>query len=616
MVSDRWLEVSKLYLMDSIRWFCLCHTHRLPIEAGGRDRIRGKGVTLQKSTSHLTNEQQPATSHESLLLYLISFSLCGTGEHQRKLNSLWQSRGGATPNIPLSVDVLRLFLQHARTIHYCLTPLLFLPRWRVDSAATRDHSLSVSPPSMSPPRGTPRTTPRGTPAKERRGSSASVGGQSHERWHAALCAHFVHQYQQYLQTLGFIPVQVERPAERERGAERGRQSGLGVGGVGGVSLGGLGNGQSHFLQKSLLGGVLMVELVLAEPFFHSRLHALECSRMQTKSPAFISQFTVSFLDECDKVKVLLHLHSFAYDYHLRCLHGCVTSPANGGQGGGPRAGLLPPGYHLTLFLDDFLKYYSKAPNFARNLVHADTVTVTDIATPGLQLFSYLLANDKAYGMAVFRMAPVAYDDAEHGGPGDYAYTELGQSEFVLVQHKTTPHLSYRDVHDLKQTDDFDVTLIVAHEAGAGAASSTDLAVAGQSQLCLKYFIVLTSRRELYPKAEVERKQGKFRTVSTAHVPGPAGPPSAGGAACTPPLGPPPAPPQPPPAPSAEAVPTAVPLVVPVVVPVAVAVPVAPPIITAFSDSTPLQSVSASPSAPSTPGSFEWSGCGISRLVRF
>ncbi|XP_052124949.1 KICSTOR complex protein SZT2 isoform X2 [Frankliniella occidentalis] len=507
-------------------------------------------------------------------------------DHQRKLNSLWQNRGGATPNIPLAPDVLQLFLQHARTIHYCLTPLLFLPRWRVDSAATRDHSLSVSPPTggvgaagpgalRSTPRSTPRTTPRGTPAKERRGSSASMslGAREHDRWHATLCAHFVHEYQQYLQTLGFIPVHTEPSAQSLAGgpgtAPRRRQS--------------------HFLQKSLLGGVLMVELLLAEPFFHSRLHALECSRMQTKSPAFISQFTVSFLDECDKVKVLLHLHSFAYDYHLRTLHGCVTSPGPGigpliGPGIGPGGSLLPPGYHLTLFLDDFLKYYSKAPNFARNLVHADTVVVSDIATPGVQLFSYLLQNDKAYGMEVFRMAPVTYDEHDQ----DSCSVHM-QSEFVLVQHKTTPHLSYRDVHDLKQTDDFDVTLIVTHDPSPELPD--------QNQLKLKYFIVLTSRRELYPKAEVERKQGKFRTVSTANVPGNA----VSLPASTPPPGPPP-PPGPLPAPTTITAQVAVPVALPPVA-IATAVPAAPPIIApiinTITDSNGSMH-SASPSAPSTP----------------
>lgn len=67
------------------------------------------------------------------------------------------------------------------------------------------------------------------------------------------------------------------------------------------------------------------------------------------------------MDECDRIKVAMHLHSFTYDFHLRCIHNYVSSSSS--------AGKVCDGYNLTQFLDDFLKYYNKAPNFARNLVH-------------------------------------------------------------------------------------------------------------------------------------------------------------------------------------------------------------------------------------------------------
>jgi hypothetical protein len=56
---------------------------------------------------------------------------------------------------------------------------------------------------------------------------------------------------------------------------------------------------------------------------------------------------------------------------------------------------------------------------------------------------------------------------------------------VLVQLESMPHLTYRDVHDMKHTDDFDVTLIVAHDRD----DELD-----QSNLHIKYYIILTSRR--------------------------------------------------------------------------------------------------------------------------
>lgn len=82
------------------------------------------------------------------------------------------------------------------------------------------------------------------------------------------------------------------------------------------------------------------------------------------------QFTLSFLDECDKMKVLMHLHSFTYDYHLRTL---ALFTAN-------QDSVLRPGYHVTNFLDDFLKYYSKAPNYAYCLAHSGRY-LKDLVTP-------------------------------------------------------------------------------------------------------------------------------------------------------------------------------------------------------------------------------------------
>ena len=56
----------------------------------------------------------------------------------------------------------------------------------------------------------------------------------------------------------------------------------------------------------------------------------------------------------------MHLHSFTYDFHLRCIHSYIA---------GTGKWSLQHGYHITRFLDDFVKYYSKAPNYARNLVY-------------------------------------------------------------------------------------------------------------------------------------------------------------------------------------------------------------------------------------------------------
>lgn len=35
--------------------------------------------------------------------------------------------------------------------------------------------------------------------------------------------------------------------------------------------------------------------------------------------------------------------------------------------------ILRPGYHIISFLDDFLKYYSKAPNYAYSIVQSGRI---------------------------------------------------------------------------------------------------------------------------------------------------------------------------------------------------------------------------------------------------
>lgn len=156
--------------------------------------------------------------------------------------------------------------------------------------------------------------------------------------------------------------------------------------------------------------------------------------------------------------MLIHLHSFTYDFHLRCIHSYISNGADV---------KVCDRYHLTHFLDDFMKYYSKAPNFARNLVHEEVITIQDLITEGRQLFTYLLSNNLRYGMEVFSMR----EDGEE------------EAEFVLVQVSSTPQMSYRDSQDFQHTDDYDVTLIVSH-----------LPHPEQHALHLKCYLILTSRR--------------------------------------------------------------------------------------------------------------------------
>ncbi|EFN84896.1 KICSTOR complex protein SZT2 isoform X2 [Harpegnathos saltator] len=375
-------------------------------------------------------------------------------EDLEKLYAMWQSR---TPNIPISLNASNTFKQYSRLIHFCHTPLLFLPAWRLQSAATRDHSLT--PPSslfslnnnnnaQSP------QSPQTTQPKQKAANTMLI------KWHQELCKSMLSEYKQYLQILGFNPIQVESSHKIDE--EHAQQ-------------------QSYYLKKSMLGGILLFEIHLSQPFFIVKLSIIECNRLQTKtSSGMVNQFVLSFVDACDKIKINMHLHSFTYDFHLRCIHSYIA-------GTGPWS--LQQGYHLTHFLDDFIKYYSKAPNYARNLIYSDVITIRNIAIPARTLYSYLLSHDKVYGMRVMSSE----------------LQESHDNEYVLIKLQSTPLVSYCDAQDTRYTDDFDVALIVSRVEQPAQLEKTEIT--------LKYYLMLTSKRELYPKREVENnKLGKFRTV--------------------------------------------------------------------------------------------------------
>lgn len=307
------------------------HLHKFPtgVKSGASNKqasAHDQGISLDAYRDSFPY-QKPSVRHtDSVLAYVqelleLKSRYRSQLEEKKKLHGVWQSRGAASN--ALQTSFLR---KHSRIIHFCHTPLLFLPKWRLQSAATRDHSLS--------PNRLVRCDMHKLNSRSDQDPDTNTRGHGIS-WHVHLCSYFIKEYKQYLQTLGFVPLELDPPPP-------------------------------HYalchVQKPMLGGIMVFAIQLKEPFFTVKLHAVECCRLQQKvSRNSVNQFTVSFLDECDKIKSLMHLHSFTYDFHLRTIHSYVADNT------GPK---VCNDYHLTKFLDDFTKYYPKTPNFARNVVCA------------------------------------------------------------------------------------------------------------------------------------------------------------------------------------------------------------------------------------------------------
>jgi len=437
-------------------------------------------------------------------------------EYHSRLFFLWQSRGENCNSI-YDENLITYFKTKARLLHYVFTPMLFLPKWRWQANATRDHAAAEFPFEETKRNSGAHLLDQAASGRNRHGSGISVkvtekktgSGNSpvvnksptgspkplrvnqNERFHSDLLSHFFQEYIQYLQTLGFILIDLKQntskksrsiiPQDDTPNVVRRRHT------TGKAKA----ESKTKFLQKSLLGGILIFEIGICEPFFYTKLHAMEASRIQLKSNQQFTgkTFVSSFIDECDRIKVLIHLHSFTYDYHLRTIQSHIAQKHTN----------LRSGFHVVSFLEDFMKYYSKGPNFARNLVQNGSIEIATKSVSPVQLFNFLLSHEKQYGMSVIRMEPVIIDPN----------TEM-DNEYVLIKISQN-RVTFKDHQDARRTDDFDVSLVISYDScGIGKSEKQ------KDLLKMKYFVVMTSKRQLYPMYGVEKKLGKFKTVSTSH----------------------------------------------------------------------------------------------------
>ncbi|XP_058634055.1 KICSTOR complex protein SZT2 isoform X16 [Onychostoma macrolepis] len=449
-------------------------------------------------------------------------------ERQMKIENLfvtWQQRS-AQSNMPISVADLDTLKQSSRLVHYCATPLLFDPVFRKqiqeeqlpqppmkkrhrssDSTASgRDRSYSTDSADMLPSR-----------LKE-------------EPWLQEISSMFLQQYVQYLQSMGFILVQV-RPQSPARSIARARAamlSSLSTEGRSSFSSfsynkqksedspkSNASSSASYHLQRALPGGIVLMELAFQGCYFCVKQFALECSRIpmgQTvnsqeslldKPPsqpfpeaptASDSALSMLFTEECDKVRDLMHVHSFSYDFHLRVVHqylvGCHMT--------------LRQGYQLTAFLEDFIAHHPDIPKFGRNHVFQGSFSISTGMITAHQLYNYITDHAGTYGMKPLRMSKAAVTtDNKKGAPS----ADLHEYALVALWNSSG---SFKDLEGLRHHDDFDVSLLVCHNAAPFEEQSE-----GERHLLrLRFYVIMTSQRELFPRLTADMR--RFKKLPQIH----------------------------------------------------------------------------------------------------
>ncbi|XP_028260407.1 KICSTOR complex protein SZT2 isoform X10 [Parambassis ranga] len=423
-------------------------------------------------------------------------------EKQMKIENLfvtWQQRS-AQSNMPISGTDLEILKQSSRLVHYCATPLLFDPIFRKQI----QEEQIIQPPVKKRHRSSDSTASGRDRSYSTDSAEMLPSRLKEEPWLLEISNTFLQQYVQYLQSMGFILVQV-RPQSPARSIARARAAMLSsMSSEGRMSFSYVkqksedspksttaSGATAYHLQRALPGGIVLMELAFQGCYFCVKQYALECSRIPM-GQTVNSQLSMLFTEECDKVRDLMHVHSFSYDFHLRVVHqylvGCHMT--------------LRQGYQLTDFLDDFISHHPDIPKFGRNHVFQGVFSISTGMITAHQLYNYITDHASTYGMKPLRMSKAALTtDNKKGMPDlhEYALVALWNSSG-----------SYKDLEGLHHHDDFDVSLVVCHNAAPFEEQSD-----GERHLLrLRFYVIMTSQRELFPRLTADMR--RFKKLPQIH----------------------------------------------------------------------------------------------------
>ncbi|KAM8930112.1 KICSTOR complex protein SZT2 [Pelodytes ibericus] len=438
---------------------------------------------------HLSSDVDTVSRHGAQYLEIKSTERKEV-EKQLKIENLfvtWQQRS-AQSNMPISAADLDTLKQSARLVHYCATPLLFDPSFQVQvqndqckSEGKKRHCSNDS----------------GASGRDRSHSCDSadipLGKVKEEPWLQELCTAFMQQYIQYLQSTGFILVQL-RPASPARSlariratpslvpdnrASKPRNEGSPKSGSPTIT--------TYHLQRALPGGIVLMELSFQGCYFCVKQYALECSRIPM-GQSVNSQLSMLFTEECDKVRDLMHVHSFSYDFHLRVLHQYLLGSSMS----------LRQGYDLASFLQLFISQHPDIPKYGRNHVYQGLLSVSTGMIAAHQLYNYIADHASTYRMKPLRVVrPTATgSNGKKSGSNE-------QNEYGLVSIWNSSG-TYKDSEGLRHHDDFDVSLLVCHSALPFEEQSEQ----ERHVLRLRFYVIMTSQRELFPRLTADMRRFK------------------------------------------------------------------------------------------------------------
>ncbi|KAL4236752.1 KICSTOR complex protein szt2 [Mactra antiquata] len=423
-----------------------------------------------------------------------------------KLYVMWVQK--MTPNYPISETIMKQLKQASRLFHYCATPLLFSAKWRknvlekfkVNRQDSVTSNVSVNTPDLK--------------SRSRHGSGTSVGSARTKRtdsnelkkrpslhtfkefqvetvdessledeWHSEIRSTFIHQYIKYLHTVGFHYVQMDKDKGKvKRRLTKSDEDSF----IPQSEDMEYKPTDTHNLQKTVSGGVLLIEISFRDEYFCVKLFTCDHSKLgitvnQQKSEIedipMTQELKLLFVDECEKCKQVIHVHSFAHDFHLRSIQSYISGENK----------VFKQGYYLAGLLNDFVKVYAYAPSFSRNFLQREVISIPEPSCSSEDLYDYMQKHSKLHAMSVLKMLVPSEGDltSEHG-----IKTNV---EYALVSHES------REVRTF-ETKSYNIGVVILQDSGNRGDTT-----AGEKQcLKLQFYMILTSSEIVYPRQTLDR----------------------------------------------------------------------------------------------------------------
>ena len=175
-------------------------------------------------------------------------------------------------------------------------------------------------------------------------------------------------------------------------------------------------GQVVYMRKHFLGGVVFLEIGVANVFVCTNMYALPDFRAEMDS-LYHRQLVHRFVEECVRFKHLLHVNSFSYDFHLRELALVATVGIESASAMAPDEPLAHyqqlrryfDAELLAFLLAEIARAHPTPPTYARNSLLASPLKI-DLQhrwgkapvpeASGVGLFDFLVTYASRYGWTV------------------------------------------------------------------------------------------------------------------------------------------------------------------------------------------------------------------------